>query len=186
MPRTVRVPRLSSVFRYLSNAIKYFRSQQRPDLMHAYEDALEVVGEMIYGVPDPYSPKVVTVVDVPCPVGHRVPPWKEQLLSRPLRKIVNVKVEREQNEYTGAWVIHWLEELECGHVNTHYPFMPDEKRARRRRCRACQSKTRFVQSIVSAKPAPGKSTLCTSAPRAVSSSTSAEAVASYSMIANGK
>lgn len=153
---------LPSVREYLVSALDHFDRECRHDLVCYYRHGLEVVSTFMFGMPAEVEVKRVYVADVQCPDGKGVPPWKAELLSRPLRKIVNVRVVREQEPRSRSWLTHWEERLECGHTHIHIPFMPDEQRARRRRCKECLSLKRSVQSIITTRPKLVESVPCTS------------------------
>ena len=63
-----------------------------------------------------------------------VPPWRIELLRRPLRRIVAWRVT--ESLYHGMRVKAYSETLECGHRQDAYYF-EGQAPAKRRRCREC-------------------------------------------------
>ena len=118
------------VLDYLRDMVELCRNEHRPDLEHEYAEAWSLAASKVFGPLPPRPPCKGHYVAAPAKLGPP-PKWKQELLAKPLRKIV-----RRFTELDGTLRSEY-EQLECGHRVMAGIAMPGDPPARRRRCSEC-------------------------------------------------
>lgn len=102
-----------------------------------YEQCWALAFVAYYGpnlLPPAYRiPKLAPAVEAP----REVPPWKREMLARPLRKIVRRRVVTLRGAGPEPDTITTMEELECGHEMPASVALEGAAPAKRRRCAQC-------------------------------------------------
>jgi hypothetical protein len=135
MDEASHVPTGKSVIAYLQEMIKICCRHHRHELEREYLQSLELVTDAVYGPlpPRPLPKPVAYVPEEKLPT----PGWKRDMMAKPYRKIVARFSERDPDPRY-SFVMHEYERLECGHVVSATPDLPDSPPAKRRRCSDCR------------------------------------------------
>lgn len=123
--------RAKDVLLYLREMIERCRLRHRPDLVDYYTDGWEMASDAIYG---PLPERAASRGYYAQPTQKHTseaPPWKQQMLAKPFRKIV-ARLSVVEDGITFDY-----EQLECGHRFPAGIDPPDSPQAKRRRCNEC-------------------------------------------------